>query len=111
MSDPIALMRALGLRVAAKGPNGQYPRGEPGPQIGYRYWAHFAEGQYRFGVQRNPKAELEPEHLSSFQAAGFEIMPARTEAYAWVGRSLDEAVDQSRVTMAIIQKVLAGEKV
>jgi hypothetical protein len=38
-------------------------------------------------------------------------MPARTEAYAWVGRTLDEAVDQARVTMAIIHKVLAGEKI
>lgn len=111
MSDPVTLMRALNLQVAAKGPNGRYPRGEPGPRAGFRYWANFADGQYRFGVQAHPKAELSSEHMERFKAAGFEIMPARTEAYAWVGRSLEEAVDQSQVTMAIIRKVLAGEAV
>lgn len=111
MSDPVALMRALDLQVAAKGPNGRYPRGEPGPRAGFRYWANFADGQYRFGVQAHPKAELSSEHMERFKAAGFEIMPARTEAYAWVGRSLEEAVDQSQVTMAIIRKVLAGEAI
>lgn len=111
MNNPIALMRALDLQVASKGPSGRYPRGEPGPRAGFRYWANFADGQYRFGVQAHPKAELSSEHMEGLKAAGFEIMPARTEAYVWVGRSLEAAVDQSRVTMAIIAKVLAGEKV
>lgn len=111
MSDPIVLMRALGLEVVSKGPNGRYPRGAPGPLTGYNYWANFAHGRFRFGVQSDPKAEIDPQLLARFQAAGFEIMPARTEAYAWVGRTLEEAVDQARVTMAIVQKVLAGEKI
>lgn len=111
MSDPIALMRALGLQVVSKGPNGRYPRGAPGPLTGYNYWANFAHGRFRFGIQSDPKAELDPELLARFQAAGFELMPTRTEAYAWVGHTLEEAVDGSHVTMAIIQKVMAGEKI
>lgn len=111
MSDPLDLMRALDLQVTSKGPSGRYPRGEPGPHAGFRYWANFAEGQYRFGVQPHPKAELSSEHLERFKAAGFEVMPARTEAYAWVGRSLEEAVDQSRLTMAMIGKILASEAI
>ena len=111
MSDPIVLMRALGLEVISKGPNGHYPRGAPGQLTGYNYWANFAHCRFKFGVQSDPKAEIDPQLLARFRAAGFETMPACTEAYAWVGRTLDEAVDQARVTMAIIHKVLAGEKI
>lgn len=111
MNDPFALLEALGLRVARVGANGKYPRGEPGPAPGFRYWTNFVNGGYRFGVQSFPKRPLAPSLIARFEQAGFLIMPAQTEAFVWVGRSLEDAVDQCRVTMAVVEKILADEKV
>lgn len=100
------LLEALGLQVVAGGPNGRYPRAEPGPAQGYRFWANVAEGQFRLGVQSNPKDVLSPALIERFRAQGFQIMPASTEAFAWLGSDYDGAVDRGRATISAIEAVL-----
>nr|WP_312295483.1 hypothetical protein [Brevundimonas diminuta] len=107
MSNEAArLLEALDLKVVAGGPNGRYPRAEPGPAQGYRYWANMAEGQLRLGVQSNPKVALAPALIEQFRAQGFQIMPASTEAFAWLGSDFDGAVDRGRATISAIEAVL-----
>lgn len=105
--DAKSLMQAAGLTVAAGGPKGMYPRTHEGPAQGYRYWGNVAEGKYRFGVQSQPKAELPPRLIAAFQAQGFKIMPAKTEAFMWLGSDFGGAVDRAKVTMAMAEAVLA----
>lgn len=107
MSDAAALMRGLGLTIAAGGPNGRYPRSHEGPAQGYRWWAHAIDGEYRFGVQPSPKMELSSPVASAFTAAGFQLMPKRTEAFMNLSGPLDHAVDQGRVVMAQCEHILA----
>lgn len=111
MNDPFALLSALNLTVVRVGANGRYPRAEPGPAPGFRYWVNFVQGQYRFGVQAFPKRPLPQSAIDALERAGFLIMPARTEAFVWVGQSLEEAVDQARVTMVMIESILSTDKV
>jgi len=100
-------MRGLGLTIAAGGPNGRYPRSHEGPAQGYRWWAHAIDGEYRFGVQPFPKMELSSPVASAFTAAGFHLMPKRTEAFMNLSGPLDHAVDQGRVVMAQCEHILA----
>ncbi len=108
MNDVNALVRSLGLTIVAKGPSGRYPRAEPGPAQGYRYWAQAIVGGYRFGVQPNPKAELSGPVAAAFLAAGFQLMPKRTEAFMVLSDPLDYAIDQGRAVMAKCEEILAG---
>lgn len=107
MTDARTLMRALGLKVTSKGPNGRYPCAEPGPAPGYRYWACVFEDGYRFGVQTNPKRELDARGLVAFRNAGFGIMPKQTEAFMVLTSPLNDAVDEARAVMARIRSTLA----
>lgn len=106
MQDAKTLMEALGLTVESGGPKGKYPRATPGPARGYRYWGNVMEDKYRFGLQSQPKAELSDELIAAFKARGFQIMPAKTEAYMWLGSDFGGAVDRAKVTMATIEAVL-----
>lgn len=105
----IDLMGLLGLTVVSKGPGGRYPRAEPGPGQGYRYWAQALalEAGWRFGVQPNPKAELSPALAVAFTEAGFQIMPARTEAFMTLSGSLPDAADQARAVMVQAEAIVA----
>lgn len=107
MADAPTLMRALGLQITRKGPNGKYPSAEPGPASGYRYWAYVYDGRYRFGVQPNPKAEIDGRILAAFKKAGFEVMPQKTEAFMTLSSPLGDAVDEARVVMAKIETIFS----
>jgi len=100
------LMERLNLRVEAKGPSRKYPRAEPGPGQGYRYWAQAISGGWRFGVQPNPKEELSSRLAVAFTEAGFQLMPARTEAFVVVNGSIDDAADQARAVMARAEEIV-----
>ncbi len=101
------LMGSLGLTVVSKGPGGRYPRAEPGPGQGYRYWAQALVEGWRFGVQPHPKATLAPALAAAFIQAGFQIMPARTEAFMTLSGSVQDAADQARAVMARAEEIIA----
>ncbi len=105
-NDAGRLLEALDLKVVAGGPNGRYPLAEPGPAQGFRFWASVAEGQFRLGVQAHPKAVLPEALIERFRARGFLIMPASTEAFAWLGSDFGDAIDRGRVTISAIKAVL-----
>lgn len=100
-------MDLLGLSVVATGPKGRYPRAEPGPGQGYRYWAQAIHGGWRFGVQPNPKVELASPLAVAFTDAGFQLMPARTEVFMVLNGSLEDAADQARAVMVRAVEVIA----
>jgi hypothetical protein len=101
------LMNRLGLTVVSQGPAGRYPRAEPGPGQGYRYWGQALETGWRFGVQPHPKATLAPALAAAFTQAGFQIMPGRTEAFMTLSGSVQDAADQARAVMAQAQAIVA----
>lgn len=107
MAGAQSLLRALGLTIVTGGPNGRYPCAEPGPATGYRYWANVFDGRCRFGIQTNPKAELESRVLAAFEGAGFSVMPKRTEAFMVLSSPLGDAVDEARVVMVKVERLLA----
>ncbi len=100
-------MNRLGLTVVSQGPAGRYPRAEPGPGQGYRYWGQALETGWRFGVQPHPKATLAPALAAAFTQAGFQIMPGRTEAFMTLSGSVQDAADQARAVMAQAQAIVA----
>lgn len=106
MPDAQSLMRALGFKVSSKGPNGRYPCADMATDDPYRFWATFSDGDYLFGVQPKPKAELSPRARAAFEEAGFIIRPNGQEAYVKLGADFDSAVDKARVVMANIRAVL-----
>lgn len=103
----VELMERLGLAVVSKGPNGKYPRAKPGPKQGYVFWAQAFRGGWRFGVQPDPKVELSSRLALAFTEAGFQLMPARTEAYMMLNGSLQDAADQARAVMARAEEIVA----
>jgi hypothetical protein len=103
------LLRALDLKIAKSGAaSGRYPCGEPGPATGFRYWATYTEGRFKFGVQAVPKAALKPEVLRRLRSLRFESTPAETECFVWLLPTLESSVTAARPVMAQLRAALAS---
>lgn len=106
MADAQSLMKALGLTVSSKGPNGRYPCADMASVDPYRFWATVSDGEYRFGIQPKPKAVLSSRAQAAFEEAAFNISANGKEAYVKLGGDLDDAVMKARAAMARIRAVL-----
>jgi hypothetical protein len=100
------LLEGLGLTIVKHGAGGRYPCAEPGPAQSYRYWATYAEGRYKFGVQANPKRTLPAELAARLQREGFALTPKSTEAFMWLEATLGESLDRARATMSALTQAL-----
>jgi hypothetical protein len=101
------LLNALGLRIVKHGSGGRYPCGEPGPAQGFRFWATFTEGQFKFGVQANPKRELAAGLIARLRRLDFVPSPNGMEAFVFLGPTMGNALDQARATMPELSRALA----
>ena len=46
--------------------------------------------------------------LAAFEGAGFSVMPKRTEAFMVLSSPLGDAVDEARVVMVKVERLLAA---
>jgi hypothetical protein len=74
-SKALSLMMNLGLDVVSGGPSGRYPIAVPGPKEGFRYWATYTNGEFRFGVKPESNRELTQVDQRKFRNRGSMISP------------------------------------
>jgi hypothetical protein len=108
-SKALSLMMNLGLDVVSGGPSGKYPIAVPGPKEGFRYWATYTNGEFRFGVKPESNRELTQVDQRKFRNRGSMISPNGREAYYSCGQTVLSATFIAKVAMRIAEEVLGGK--